>query len=366
MRTFKQIFIVIVTIVIFMVSSCVVYIYKNEDNLKEIIIEKLNQSLKSTINVGDIEFFVIKNFPFVSVELNDLYAIDAFKQDTLFEIELIQLKFNILNLYNRNYSIEEIFLRNGFASIYFKESIANYEIWRSTKDSIPQKNTDFGLENIKLENIKIIYRNEGIKSSFINKETQMQLKLKNGKTEINVDGEITNEKLALKNINYLASKNIKFIGNIIIDSLGYNIKSNLSLSDINFDLKIEKNDKNLNFNVNSNNADLQKIKELIPSNYISKLENYEFKGKSNFNLSYIDKYPNEAYIMIDFDLNQGLLKSRNMNFDMDAITLNGNYYNKNLKSEENSEIIISNFQIFEIWHERRVLRTIQIALTKCN
>ena len=63
------------------------------------------------------------------------------------------------------------------------------------------------------------------------------LKLKNGKTEINVDGEITNEKLALKNINYLASKNIKFIGNIIIDSLGYNIKSNLSLSDINFDLK---------------------------------------------------------------------------------------------------------------------------------
>ena len=106
MRTFKQIFIVIVTIVIFMVSSCVVYIYKNEDNLKEIIIEKLNQSLKSTINVGDIEFFVIKNFPFVSVELNDLYAIDAFKQDTLFEIELIQLKFNILNLYNRNYSIE--------------------------------------------------------------------------------------------------------------------------------------------------------------------------------------------------------------------------------------------------------------------
>ena len=231
MRTFKQIFIVIVTIVIFMVSSCVVYIYKNEDNLKEIIIEKLNQSLKSTINVGDIEFFVIKNFPFVSVELNDLYAIDAFKQDTLFEIELIQLKFNILNLYNRNYSIEEIFLRNGFASIYFKESIANYEIWRSTKDSIPQKNTDFGLENIK-------YRNEGIKSSFINKETQMQLKLKNGKTEINVDGEITNEKLALKNINYLASKNIKFIGNIIIDSLGYNIKSNLSLSDINFDLQL--------------------------------------------------------------------------------------------------------------------------------
>ena len=328
-----------------MVSSCVVYIYKNEDNLKEIIIEKLNQSLKSTINVGDIEFFVIKNFPFVSVELNDLYAIDAFKQDTLFEIELIQLKFNILNLYNRNYSIEEIFLRNGFASIYFKESIANYEIWRSTKDSIPQKNTDFGLENIKLENIKIIYRNEGIKSSFINKETQMQLKLKNGKTEINVDGEITNEKLALKNINYLASKNIKFIGNIIIDSLGYNIKSNLSLSDINFDLKIEKNDKNLNFNVNSNNADLQKIKELIPSNYISKLENYEFKGKSNFNLSYIDKYPNEAYIMIDFDLNQGLLKSRNMNFDMDAITLNGNYYNKNLKSEENSEIILENIKL---------------------
>ena len=49
--------------------------------------------------------------------------------------------------------------------------------------------------------------------------------------------------------------------------------------------------------------------------------------------------------MIDFDLNQGLLKSRNMNFDMDAITLNGNYYNKNLKSEENSEIILENIKL---------------------
>ena len=56
MRTFKQIFIAIVTIVTLLVSSCVVYIYYQEDNLTEIVIEELNKSIKSSINVSDIDF----------------------------------------------------------------------------------------------------------------------------------------------------------------------------------------------------------------------------------------------------------------------------------------------------------------------
>ena len=56
MRTFKQIFIAIVTIVTLLVSSCVVYIYYQEDNLTEIVIEELNKSIKSSINVSDIVF----------------------------------------------------------------------------------------------------------------------------------------------------------------------------------------------------------------------------------------------------------------------------------------------------------------------
>ncbi len=345
MKTFKQLIIAIAIIVTLLVSSFVVYIYYQEDNLKEIVIEELNKSIKSSINVSEIDFFVIKNFPYVSVELNDLYAIDAFNKDTLCEIEKMQLKFNALNLYNRNYNVEEIILRNGFASIYFKENLANYEIWHVKEDSGNKKNADFGLENIKLENIKIKYHNDKIKSSFINEETQVQLKFKNGRTEINLDGEITNEKFEINNIDHLSSKNIKLNGSIILDSLGFNIKSNFNVSDVHFDLNAEKIDDRIKVNLKTNNLDLEETKELIPNEYISSIKNYEFKGNSKFNLNYLYRRSNESSIKVDFDLNQGSLKSQDLHFAITGISLKGNYYNGNLNSEKISEINLDDIKL---------------------
>ena len=243
MRILKRILLALIVLTILMVGSSAAYIYYQQDELEQVVIKEINKRLKSPIKIGDIEFSVIKNFPFASIELNNILAIDAFQEDTLCEIELLQLKFNALDLYNNIFIIQELTLKNGFASIYYKDSMPNYEIWHSTQDSSQEENTDFGLENISLENFKIAYAVDDIQSVIVNNESQLQLSINNGRTEINLEGDITNEKLILDGINHLPSKKLNLNGDIVIDTLVLNIKSTIALSDIQMDLDFESTDK---------------------------------------------------------------------------------------------------------------------------
>ena len=147
---------------------------------------------------------------------------------------------------------------------YITKTVPNYEIWHSTKDSSQEGITDFGLENISLENFKISYTNDDIQSIFVNNESKLQLSINNGRTEINLDGDITNEKLILDGINHLPSKKLNVNGYIVIDTLGLNIKSAIVLSEIQLDLDFESTNKAMTVKVNTSEFELEPTLKLIP------------------------------------------------------------------------------------------------------
>ena len=344
MRILKRILLALIVLTILMVGSSAAYIYYQQDDLEQAVIKEINKRLKSPIKIGDIEFSVIKNFPFASVELNNILAIDAFQEDTLCEIELLQLKFNALDLYNNIYIIQELTLKNGFASIYYKDSMPNYEIWHSTKDSSQEGITDFGLENISLENFKIAYATEDIQSIFVNNESKLQLSINNGRTEINLDGDITNEKLFLDGINHLPSKKLNVNGNIVIDTLGLNIKSAIVLSDIQLDLDFNSTDKAMTVKLNTSEFELEPTFNLIPKNYLSALEGYELQGKSAIEFNYISDQQKEAYINVDFDLKEGYIKGKDLPFEMNETSFKGSYSNGKQRKDASTEIKLNNIQ----------------------
>ncbi|NDG51907.1 MAG: hypothetical protein EBY39_02625 [Flavobacteriia bacterium] len=344
MHILKRILLALIVLTILMVGSSAAYIYYQQDELEQVVIKEINKRLKSPIKIGDIEFSVIKNFPFASIELNNILAIDAFQEDTLCEIELLQLKFNALDLYNNIFIIQELTLKNGFASIYYKNSMPNYEIWHSTQDSSQEENTDFGLENISLENFKIAYAVDDIQSVIVNNESQLQLSINNGRTEINLQGDITNEKLIIDGINHLPSKKINLNGDIVIDTLVLNIKSTIALSDIQMDLDFVSTDKAISVKVNTSEFELEPTLKLIPKNYLSALEGYELQGKSKIRLNYISDQQKEAYINVDFDLKEGYIKGDDLPFDMNETSLKGSYSNGKQRTDVSTEIKLDNIQ----------------------
>ena len=344
MRIIKLILLALILSTILLVGSSAAYIYYQQDDLEQAVIKEINKRLKSPMKIGDIEFSVIKNFPFASVELNNILAIDAFQEDTLCEIELLQLKFNALDLYNNIYIIQELTLKNGFASIYYKDSMPNYEIWHSTQDGSQEENTYFGLENISLENFKISYTTDNIQSVIVNNESQLQLSINNGRTEINLDGDITNEKLILDGINHLPSKKLNVNGNIVIDTLGLNIKSAIALSEIQLDLDFESTNKAMTVKVNTSEFELEPTLKLIPKNYLSSLEGYDLQGKSTIKFSYISDQKKDGYINIDFDLKEGYIRGNVLPFDMNETSLKGSYSNGKQRTDASTKIKLDDIQ----------------------
>ena len=344
MRIIKRILLALIVLTILTIGSAATYIYYQQDKLEQIVINEINKRLKSPINIGDIEFSVINNFPFASVELKNILAIDAFREDTLCEIELLKLKFNALDFYNNIFIIQELSLKNGFASIYYKDSIPNYEIWYVTQDSSKEENTDFGLENINLENFKISYTKDNIQSTIINNESQLQLSANNGKTEINLQGDIINEKLILDSISYLPSKTLNINSLIYIDSLGLNLKSTIALSDIQLNLDLESKYKIMTVKVNTSEFELEPTLKLIPKNYLSSLKGYELMGKSSIKLNYIRDYQKDGYINVNFNLKEGYIKGKNLPFDINEIYLNGSYSNGKQRIDASTEIKLENIQ----------------------
>ena len=80
MRILKRILLALIVFTILTIGSAATYIYYQQDKLEQIVINEINKRLKSPINIGDIEFSVINNFPFASVEIKNILAIDAFRK----------------------------------------------------------------------------------------------------------------------------------------------------------------------------------------------------------------------------------------------------------------------------------------------
>ncbi|MDB2368915.1 hypothetical protein N9V43_01380 [Flavobacteriales bacterium] len=345
MRILKRLVFTLIVLATVLAGSSAAYIYYQQDNLEQLVIQEINKQLKSPIEIGDIEFSVIKSFPFASVELKNISVIDAFQQDTLCDIEQLQLKFNALDLYNNIYIIEELSLKNGFATIYFMDGFPNYEIWHSTEDSSQNETINFGLENIKLENFKLAYTSNGIESVILNEDCVLKLDMSAGQTKLDIDGSLVNKKLLIDGINHLPNESLNLNGIVSIDSLGMQIKSNVSLQTLQFDLDFQNSEENMKVKVNTSQLDLKSTFKIIPKNYLSALEGYDISGKSTASLDYISDQQKEALINVNFSLKEGNVKGDDLPFDLNNLSLKGSYTNGKRRSDATTKIILNDIKL---------------------
>ncbi|MBL6657969.1 MAG: hypothetical protein ISR00_00035 [Flavobacteriales bacterium] len=345
MRIVKRIIITLIVLGVLVFGASATLIYLKQDNLEQIVIEEINKQLISEILVEDISFSAIKNFPYVSVEFDNLTIIDAFQEDTLCKLDEVNVKFNALDLYNKIYLIQEISLANGYVSIYYKDGRPNYEIWNTESDTIESESIDFGLENVALNNVKINYVDDGLVSSFMNKETRLQLNIEDSETYIDINAQLLNEKLLLNNINHFPNENINLNTKMSIDSSGLDITTDLSVKDIPFNLDINQTNKTLKVYVIAKEFDVVSILDILPKEYLSAIEDYDISGKSSFKLAYISDQQKEAGIDVDFTFKNGTIKSDVIPFDLQQLSLNGKYTNGSKRTDETTLIDLKDIQL---------------------
>ena len=158
MKMFKSILKYILLLILILFFSGFIFTYFFGEKVEQIILNKLNSKLKTEILNSDIDFSLYKNFPYASVQLNDVLILSSFEgpNDTLLFAKQISVNLNIIDIISKKYNIESIIFESGIINIkYDSNGIGNFNILRDSE----RKKIDFEIDMIKIENSDFQYTN---------------------------------------------------------------------------------------------------------------------------------------------------------------------------------------------------------------
>jgi uncharacterized protein involved in outer membrane biogenesis len=136
LRFLKRAFLFFTFSLLLLSAGAFVIGYFYQDEVKEYVIAELNKQLNTEIIVDgkDIDFTVLQNFPYASVDFKNVKAMEAIQQknkDTLFSAGEISFQFNVLDVFKKNYRVKKIEISTVNLNLRIDENgNDNYHFWK--------------------------------------------------------------------------------------------------------------------------------------------------------------------------------------------------------------------------------------------
>jgi len=318
-----------------------VFIY--EDEVKQAIIEKLNQHLNAEIRVDakNIDLTIIRSFPSTAIDFKDLTCFEpgtSKNRDTLFQAGRISLQFNVMDLFYGKYNINQIDLNQIRLRLKVdKNGHENYIIWKTNNEKSNNQKVSFQLERVNLKNIKFYYRNLQNNTSIdLNmQQADFSGKFNESAYALTSEGEFLANRFKFKGVNYLKNKNVIYAIRLDVNKNTYKIeKSELKINEVNIALKgmIENQSDILHANLtfSAQNLDVQNTLSLLPESQKKRLSDYE--GEGTFYLHGSVSGPlnsnDSPDIQANFGVKKASLKYKPSDLKAEQISFTGSYVNR--------------------------------------
>lgn len=350
-------FIVIFLFILLGLGAVIGYYY--QDEVKEFVIKELNKQLNTEIIVEghNIDFTVIKNFPYASVDFKNVKALDATEKkskDTLFSAKLISLQFNLFDVFKKNYSIKKLELGDVNLNVKIdKNGKDNYHFWKSSVDSTSSQ-FKFDLEKIIFKKINVVYKNKEQNqfAEFSINKANLSGKFSEKNFSMNIESELFVNTIVADSTNFLRKKNVSINSILYVDNTVESYKfsnTRISIESMNFELfgtvLVAENAPILNVDVKGKDIDIQSLLSLIPSKYKGKINNYESAGDFYFDASIkgVISKTESPLISANFGITNADITQIKDNVTLKRVNLKGIYANENKKSKKTSFLSLSYF-----------------------
>jgi len=330
-----------------------------QDEVKEYVIKELNKQLNTEIIVDgkDIEFTLIKNFPYASIDFKNAKVLEAVKRknkDTLFNAGEISLQFNIVDVFKKKYHIKKMEVDDATLKIRIdKNGNDNYHFWKPSADTA-KTSFSFALEDIVLNNVSFTFKNSKTKIS-----ADVAIK------KSNLSGNFSDKQYSLETVNdlyvnyfkadsttYLKNKNLHSQVELMVDTEipSYKIKKGkLKLENLLFDIVgniIAANDEPiLNLGIKGKDMDIKSVLSLIPEKYKGKINAYESDGEFYFDATILGSFANKQtpQMVADFGIKNADITQVKDNIVLKKVTLTGHYTNGNKDKKQPSVLTLIPF-----------------------
>lgn len=329
---YSGIFIAIITSVL----AAFTFFYSKE--IKQYVISSINNNLDADVSVGEVEFSMLSHFPFASVAFSNVTAKEPHylaSDDTLMKAKNLSLLFNLFDVLSKNYSLKKIVLSDAVLFLKInKEGENNYEIWK--KDTLGATDFKMDLENLQMENVLINYKSEKSAQDYIFKINDGTLagNFAGDKFDISTTANVWIEKFMSEKVNFIRQKNTKVELILSVDKTTetYSIRNaDISIAGLNLQVNgtiVSPEKFSLyNLTITSKDADLKSLFSVIPDEYITRIDDYTFTGKTYFKSTIkgrADKTQQPVFT-IDFGTDDATIAPKNAEYVLRDSKFTGHY-----------------------------------------
>ena len=353
----KRILLLIILLLVLCFLSAFVFVWANQEKIKQVAIKEINKSLITEVMVKEIDVEFLSSFPMVSVVFSDVVindVLDSLKQDKFVAVKELGVRFNLFDILSGHYIAKKIFVENGQVNLRINsQGESNYVFWKQSEKKSTDSDFAFALNSVEFKDIEFSFRND-----------ISRLFLKARADEVSAKGDFSAkfQDLDLKAdliLEAFVFDELK-ISNpqpLICDIEAYNNtekallsikKAEVYLNEMLFDLAgaySYNNQSMIDLTLLGKQIDLKEVVSIFALNSQDILKGFQSEGLVNFSLTLKGELSKATLpeINANFDIVKGGLRNKKLNVNCQNITLKGSYSNGENRNSKTSQLKIDNF-----------------------
>ena len=157
----KRIFQTLLGISLFFLISGFIITFFFSEKVETAVVNKIHEQITSELQIGVVSFSLYEKFPYASVKINDLLALEkeGFDYDTLFYAKATYIELSILDILFNKIDIKKVVVSEGEINItYNTDNNPNFTVFKTSEANKNQ----LSLKKMLLLNTSIEYQTKNI------------------------------------------------------------------------------------------------------------------------------------------------------------------------------------------------------------
>ena len=330
---------------LFLVTLTTVLSKIYEDDIEQYAVTEINKHLNTEVKIRDIDFSILSNFPYASLDFKTVLINDAYEnidsEDTLFFADNLYLNFNILDIINEDYNVKHIKIKRGTLKLKTTSNgDVNYNITKPSQDTT-SSNFNFELNQLEVENLKFEFSNIATKQFYKLRAKEADFEGDFSEKEFNLKArsDLHIEKLKTNSFSLIRNKDAHINLDLHINTITQTYTLNtgdLVIEKMPFKITGQVNSKQLDITIQGEKIKLDELTESLLNNTVKASKNYESYGDVDFTATLKGKMEKTQMpsITANFFIKNGKIKSVENKISITNLNLEGHYQNKQPKQKE--------------------------------
>ncbi len=338
---------------LFLLTTVVVILNVYEDDIKQFAIDELNENLKTNVEVEDIQLSVFHDFPYASIQFDEVFIPDAYpeieSEDTMFYAKRMFFNFNIMDIYSGNYEVKRISVHDGCLHMNTApDGQKNYDILekRDSLKSDSDENFAFKVELLDLENFNYSYHHLGAKQHY---DVDINSGLVAGdfakdNYELEADLDLHINSLKSNAFTLLKDKDADLDLNMTIihsqKSYLFN-KGDLAVEEMPFQITGQIDSSYLDLKIHGDDMEIHDLANSLVDESLENVKTYEGEGIINFEASILGQSGGAQMpsIEADFNISGASIKEPEKDLQIQDIQFVGHYQNQFEERKEELQML---------------------------